>query len=167
MAIENLGISTDNWDNILVHIISNKLHQSTILDYENKLEDIKEPQSLKHLLNYIEKRFLSWKSAERKSTGQSEKGKNSEEKTSDKKFEKKYDNNESKFTCNYCEKQYSIYKCNEFEKLDPEQRNEWVKSKKICFNCLQAQKFGECQRKYVCKKEKRKQNRVSYDDQIE
>lgn len=27
MAIENMGISTDNWDNILVHIISNKLHQ--------------------------------------------------------------------------------------------------------------------------------------------
>lgn len=75
MAIENLGISTDNWDNILVHIISNKLHQSTVLDYENKLDDIKEPQSLMHLLNYIEKRFLSLKFAERKSAGQSEKGK--------------------------------------------------------------------------------------------
>lgn len=145
MSIENIGVSTNNWDTLLIHVLLKKLDSKTIMDYEGKLADVKDVQTLKYFLNYIEKRFLSLISAERKSEVQS-----------DKKFEK--EKVEMPFTCTYCDKSHSIYRCNEFMKLDPEKRNDWAKSKKACFVCLQFHKYGECKSKFMCKKCEKKHN---------
>lgn len=51
-----------------------------------------------------------------------------------------------------------MYKCTEFEKIDAHKRSEWAKEKKLCFNCLQKHKFGECKSKFNCKKCNKRHN---------
>lgn len=69
MAIRNIGIETKNWDPLLNHIFIHKLTISsdTIKTYECQLANIREPQSLKEFLEFIENRFMAISSAENKS----------------------------------------------------------------------------------------------------
>lgn len=106
MAIQNLNVDTKNWDSLVVHILMEKLNKSTILDYEGRLGDVRELKSLESFLEYIESRLKALISAER-----------SKEKVSEKiKSEKEQNKNEKlPFSCTFCEKNHSIYKCDDFK----------------------------------------------------
>lgn len=66
MSINNIGVSTKNWAALLIHILLKKLDSTTIVDYEGKLANVKEPQKLEEFLEYVENRFLALASAESK-----------------------------------------------------------------------------------------------------
>lgn len=66
MSINNIDVSTKNWDALLIHILLKKLDSKTIVDYEGKLNNVKEPQKLNEFLEYLEQRFLALASAESK-----------------------------------------------------------------------------------------------------
>lgn len=142
MAIKNMGVSTQNWDILIVHILLKKLNEKTIMDYESKLENVKEVQTLDYFFKYLEKRFLTLTSVENKSS-------------SIEKYKEKYESFTT-FSCNYCKtmnkvEKHSIYKCKEFLKLEPKQRSEWAKNNKSCYVCLQQHKPNECKGRYNCK----------------
>lgn len=63
-AIKNLKVNTENWDPIIVHILMKKLNKTTILEYESKLANVRELQTLPEFLNYIENRFMALSSTE-------------------------------------------------------------------------------------------------------
>lgn len=67
MSIKSIGVSTENWDPLLTQIISSKLDSATIVDYEYKLSDVREPQSFVDSLGHTEGRFTALKSADFKS----------------------------------------------------------------------------------------------------
>lgn len=147
MAINNIGVSTKNWDSLLVHILLKKLDSKTIVDYETQLKNVKEPQKLNDFLGYLEQRFLALASAESKNDM-----KNENRESFDKKKEKnKNKKDDSNFKCSYCEKSHSVYSCNELKSLEPSKRVEKVKEKKLCFVCLQPHKIDECKSKFKCK----------------
>lgn len=63
MSIKNIGISIENWDSLLTHILIRKLDQTTLLHYECQLKDVREPQLLPSFLSYIETSFMALQSA--------------------------------------------------------------------------------------------------------
>lgn len=79
MSIESSGTSVNNWDVLLIQVLMRKLDKKTIIDYESKLENVKENQTLESFLKYLETRYLALMSAESKtranmSSERSEKG---------------------------------------------------------------------------------------------
>lgn len=71
MLIKNIGISTKNWDALLIHIVLHKLSSETIKNYECQLRDVKEPQKFDAFMGYLESRFLALQSVESKNRNQS------------------------------------------------------------------------------------------------
>lgn len=63
LSIKNLGISVENWDALMTHILARKLDTNTLIHYECSLKDIREPQKLDCFLKYIENRFMALGSA--------------------------------------------------------------------------------------------------------
>lgn len=146
MAIENAGVSVENWDVLVIQIVTRKLNQKTILDYESNLENVKEVQNVRDFLKYVESRYLALMSAE-SITKSNEKNEKSEKYEKNDKKEKTL--KDTPFSCSYCEnKPHSVYKCSEFLKLEPKARYEWARDKKICFVCIQPHRQGECKSKF-------------------
>lgn len=158
MSIESIGTSVKNWDVLLIQILMRKLNKKTILDYESKLMNVKKNQTLTYFLKYLENRFLALMSAETKTKGNF---KYNNEKSNEKGYEKSNEKNQHKemgFRCTYCNGAHSIYKCENFEKIDSVKRFEWVKENKLCFVCLLKHGRNECKSKYDCKKCNKKHN---------
>lgn len=148
-AIKSLKVDTKSWDPLVVHILMRKLSKATILDYESKLTNVRELQTLNEFLKYIENRFMALLSTEMTE-------KSSE--TTNFKTNEKVTKNEITFKCAYCEKPHSIYKCFEFLKLEVKKRSEWVKEKKVCVVCLLPHEQGMCKSKFDRKTCKKKHN---------
>lgn len=150
MTIKNLGFSVDNWDPLLTHILTHKLDSSTIINYECQLKNVRETQSLKAFLSYIENRFMALQSAKDKnnnfvkntnSNSNSNLSSNSNKNSTDK---------QSK--CILCEKGHYLQNCADFEKKQVQSRIDYAKSKKLCMNCLSTQhKTSDCKSQYKCK----------------
>lgn len=142
-AIKNLTVNTENWDPMIVHVLLKKLNKTTILEYEGKLTNVRELQTLPEFLEFIESRFLALLSTE------------SVEKTNDKPFNTPFEKQLKKevpFKCGFCEKPHSIYKCEAFKVLEPVKRSEFIREKRACFRCLQMHgKQEPCKTKYNCK----------------
>lgn len=141
-AINNLKVPVENWDPIIIHLLKKKLSKSTVLDYESKLNDVRELQSLKSFMKYIENRFMALLSFESSVNKKALEVKNFKKDKSD----------EVAFQCSYCEKKHSVYGCKEFENLEVKNRVKWAKEKRACYLCLQFHKFGECKSKFLCRK---------------
>lgn len=127
-----------------------KLSSETIKTYECQLVNIREPQSLKEFLQFIENRFMAISSAENKSetteiskheTGSAKKGTHTAK-------------------CLYCNKEHYTYKCETFLKLEPTKRFEWAKAEKLCFNCLYKHKINDCKSKKTCNECSKKHHTV-------
>lgn len=136
LAIKNLGIDTSSWDPFINHILLGKLHHDTIKHYECQLINIKEVESFKEFLAYIESRCLAIQSAEYK--------------TINVPFTVNHDLKEKNFKCFLCANEHSISKCQQFLKKEVKERSEIIKEKKLCVNCLGPHKFEECKSKFTC-----------------
>lgn len=73
MAIRNAGIDTSSWDPFINHFLLGKLHRDTIRHYECQLRNIRETETLKEFLGYIEARCLAIQSSEIKIFGNDQK----------------------------------------------------------------------------------------------
>ena len=63
------------------------------------------------------------------------------------------------YTCWYCSKDHSIFKCEEFLGLDPKERIKNIKLKGMCANCFKKGHLAtDCKSKYVCHKCSAKHN---------
>lgn len=152
MSIKNLGIDTTNWDPLMVHILTGKLSQATILHFECQLKDVSEIPTLKQFLTYIETRFLALQSAESK-TGFI--GNTQEKVEKAKSFDK----------CVICNDKHSVMKCNEFLKLNVFDRISKARDKKLCLNCLKdSHKTNECKSIFKCKECKKTHNTLLHLD---
>lgn len=153
MSIKNLDIDIKNWDPLLNHILLQKLDPNTIMHYECQLKDVKETQTLKSFLSYLENRFMAIQSANSKNenaknfVGNSKPASSSNEKVSEKIN-----------TCAFCNDQHSIYKCSSFAKNEISDRINCIKTNKFCINCLGPHKTNECKSKFTCKTCDKKHN---------
>lgn len=143
MTIKSIGVSVENWDPLLTFILTTKLDQATIINYECQLKDVREPQKLVDMLTYIENRFMALNSAGYKSDTFFQ------QKNNNRSFEK--ETKSSAINCLYCADTHSTFACTAFEKLPTQERLDWVRSEKKCVNCFGQHKAQECKSKFRCK----------------
>ena len=57
-----------------------------------------------------------------------------------------------KSCCSYCKNsEHLIHQCSNFKKLDIPQRLQFIKDKRLCFNCLKAHKLANCSSTFTCR----------------
>lgn len=107
MSINNVGISIENWDSFLTHILIRKLDQNTLLHYECQLKDVREPQKLPAFLSYIENRFIALQSANVRAdfNRNDSRAKQSQISTNDRTG-----------SCLLCKETHELFKCQKFER---------------------------------------------------
>lgn len=149
MSIKSIGISIDNWDALSVHILTYNLDQETIVHYECQLSDVKEPQSLKSFLNYIETRFMALQSANAKNSFEKKYNHSNFNQKSFKSFDKSTSDVMKKIS--FYNESHSVFKCSGFLSKSPRERYDFVKSKKLCVVCLGSHKISECRSSHKCK----------------
>lgn len=130
-AIEQLKQPIDNWDILIIYLISTKLDPITARKWEQYKIDNEVP-TLENLKAFLKGRADMLETLEVKS--------NSERKV----FRQQSSTNTKGFfsgtpSCAYCKKGHYINNCNEFIKLPVQERIEKVRNLKVCINCL---KFG-------------------------
>ena len=56
-----------------------------------------------------------------------------------------------KVSCSLCKKKHRFFKCQQYKDFTPKRKFEFVKGKKLCFNCLKDDHFtGKCSSKNTC-----------------
>ncbi|XP_059058258.1 uncharacterized protein LOC131851732 [Achroia grisella] len=142
-SLNALDINTDSWDVLLVFLITQKLDSSLRTSWELSRKDNNLP-TLKELLQFLNLRMTSYDLI-------NDKGSDSKPQTSSK---PKVSYNASVITCDsvcvMCKGEHFLHKCPQFMQLSPVQRNEYVKTNTLCFNCLKPYKFNHRCSKHKC-----------------
>nr|CAI5870044.1 unnamed protein product [Callosobruchus analis] len=130
-SLKNIGINTDEWDQIILYIVSTKLDNRSRRDWENFEYDHELP-NMDDL-----KRFLKTKCEVLEKLDatklQNDKSKNTYHKKQSNSFASTSDSSRS---CYYCKNQHSIYHCEAFLNLPISDRITAVKNLKLCLICL-------------------------------
>ncbi|XP_069358461.1 uncharacterized protein [Maniola hyperantus] len=126
-ALVNIGINVENWDIIVIYILSLKLDTESRKQWEAKACSFTdELPTLKQFLEFLEHRFRSLEFLGTKVV----KGSQSHHVSTS------FDNNQS-ISCIYCSgTDHKLGNCNDFSKTDLTTRRNFVQSTRLCFNCL-------------------------------
>lgn len=166
-SLKTLGEPTDNWDTIIIYIITNKLDRVTREDWEKEVDYSEEAQQpkLDELMKFLEKRYLMLEISDHRRSGQ-----DNSQTTSNKKDKKvaltattSIQQNTAK-ECVCCSGQHSIYRCEQFLKLQPDQRYHEAIRLRLCINCLKQGHFGKDCRSQRCKTCGLKHNSLLHKD---
>ena len=129
-----LNVPVDNWDTIIVYMITSRLYYTT-LDAWEMHRDVKVLPSLATLFTFLERRARALSNTQGSSGMQIEKYK---EKVSAKPRASTYDETSQSLNCKVCREQHQLYRCPIFLKLGLEDRTQKVKDLRLCFNCLKS-----------------------------
>ncbi|KAG5864818.1 hypothetical protein JTB14_009396 [Gonioctena quinquepunctata] len=142
-ALQILNQPVDTWDAILVPIITDELDQKSKREYEifyihemdRNPSDNSSP-SIKSLLDIIKKRYDLLESLEK------DKSQSIRPAIKTTRNDYQYQStssshlNTSTFSCYFCKRDHTIYKCIKFLKLSVPNRIQEIKRLKFCLNCL-------------------------------
>lgn len=126
-ALNNIGVSTTNWDPIVTHLIVAKFDNESHRLWEQKLGGSREVPTIKELTDFLDVRFRSLE-AMNMSTLKDNSPKTRQQIKSFKVT--------SEPVCVFCSQDHYVHNCKEFGKLPPNERREIAMEKKLCFNCL-------------------------------
>jgi len=167
-SLKTLGEPTDNWDTIIIYLITNKLDRATREDWEKEVdydEDAEQP-TLDEFTKFLEKRCLMLEISDRGKSGQE-----NSQAISNKKDKKvtlttttTSATQNAPLKCSNCSGQHNIYKCEQFLKLQPNQRYHEAVKLKLCINCLRQGHFSRDCRSQSCKKCDLKHNSLLHKD---
>jgi len=129
---------TDQWGDLLVHVVASKLDLRTIKEWENTIDSTQVP-TFTDFTEFLKKRCQTLEAVEKISnnnvTGPSLR-QNSQHRINS--------CNTATFNvkCTYCQGEHNVYSCKEFEHLTIGERLKHVKSKGLCLNCLRGKHFA-------------------------
>lgn len=147
-SLKSLGQDTDNWDTLIVYLITSKFDSITRREWESypipggelpKMTDVN--AFLKTKCELLEKLESSKKD--------SNTGVRFDAKNKLKGFHATV--TEGKFSCYYCRKPHSIYKCFAFKNLHIKARIAAINKLKICSNCFDPAHSGNCPKNSSCR----------------
>jgi hypothetical protein len=125
-ALNNIGVSTSNWDPLVTHIIVAKFDTDSHRLWEQQLGGSRNIPTITQLSNFMEIRF---RTLEAVTTTQLRDGHSRQQPI-------KTFKGSIEAVCIICSKNHFIYNCKDFVKLSPEERQDVVKEKQLCYNCL-------------------------------
>lgn len=125
--LQNLNISTDSWDPIIIFLVVQKLDPESHKQWEaySYKENSDELPSWTDLKKFLESQFRTLElvtplSCTRERTIR----------------ERSYHVTTPNKTCNMCKNNHALCHCKEFTKLSPLERKEFAKNNNLCYNCL-------------------------------
>lgn len=136
-AINNLGIPTSSWGPLVSRIIARKWDADTNKLYEQSITDPHEMQDFETMMGFLQRRFQSLEAiaeAKQKTNSKNQSANTSTWQSSNN--SPSTDSSRCTVECKYCRQNHNIYSCPKFKLLATPERNLFVKSKRLCFNCL-------------------------------
>ncbi|XP_011859229.1 PREDICTED: uncharacterized protein LOC105556738 [Vollenhovia emeryi] len=148
-ALKKLGRPVETWDDILIHLVSQKLDKASRKAWELKLSESQELPSYTELNEFLDNRVRAFEvispfkqSSATKPTASKSKATKSISSHS----------TAVKFECVICKGQHPLFKCVQFLSYTPERRFEFIKTSKRCYNCLAANHtLRDCKNEYRCR----------------
>ncbi|CAK9799131.1 hypothetical protein ANTPLA_LOCUS1906 [Anthophora plagiata] len=139
-ALKALKEPVEMWNSILTYIIVRKLDKNTRRAWERSLENMQMPK-FAELIEFLSKQERGDESEICSSTiGNQiqiklEKHANKVGKSSSHRGQS-FVGTQTRNECNFCNSNHSIYACEKFLKLNPRERSNAARSKRLCINCL-------------------------------
>ncbi|KAG6446975.1 uncharacterized protein LOC115441446 [Manduca sexta] len=119
--LRNLDINIENWDLIVIYMLSLKLDIETRKEWEALTsESINDLPTYKQFERFLEKKFRSLEFL----------NKETQQKVLNRNISVNY------VTCFYCKEKHKLANCKQFVQLDSEERRKFVQANSLCFNCL-------------------------------
>lgn len=141
-ALANLGCPVNQWDDLLVYLISQKFSPRTRNEWSLKRSGSAESPSYKELNEFLTLRIRGLADFPDPSNAASDNSRNKARSTV---------NNVSVVKCVHCAGNHPLAKCENFLSKSTAERNALVRQKQLCFNCLRSGHFPQkCPSKYRC-----------------
>lgn len=152
-SLQTLNVDTKNWDILIIHIVSNKLDNTTNRKWKEYLNTYDNLPELDTFIKFIKNRAELLESLNQTTT----KRRHSEPVIRSRTFVVNTDTQHSlpPYTCHYCKQNHAIYQCPKFKSLSVHARIHKSKQMRLCLNCLrkgheaQRCKLGPCR---ICSK---------------
>ncbi|XP_052754163.1 uncharacterized protein LOC113510317 [Galleria mellonella] len=148
-SLKNLNICISNWDAILVYVIVGKLDSESHKLWEQSLGNSTEIPTYTDLASFLENRFRTLEMISSTQVKELSKKIYTPQKfTSVKTYV-----TEVNSTCTYCSQNHYICHCKKFATLTVSERQHFIKTNNICFNCLiKGHSVNKCRQSTTCKK---------------
>lgn len=154
-SLKAIQLPVDSWDALLVFIITQKLDNSLRAAWEiNRKEN--SIASLSELLDFLNQRRTAFELLYDSKPNEKIQNVKVSHVTS---TSTKYD-----VTCILCQSKHALHKCPTYLELSTHNRLELIRSKSLCYNCLQPFRFGHKCSKYNCLKCKGKHHTTIHED---
>lgn len=165
-ALKALGSPNEQWDHIIVYILSSRLDPETHEAWEIHLGNSTDPPTLKDLQSFIDGRARALEGIElrelsRPGTYTSKHYQGNHQKA--KVHSSSVDHQKPKFACLLCNENHYLSNCNAFAQKSPFHRKEYLIAKNLCFNCLGAHLLRDCRSQKCCQKCKKRHHTMIHE----
>lgn len=177
-SIHNLGVDTNTWDPLLVHLLLKKLDSETYSDFKESRKAPRELPTLQEFMDFLENKFVALEPINHKREKESfpgtstQKGFSMYQKPSGNHKPNCYGKSSYKTyqavpaymcQCPLCNLGHYLYKCGKFISMTPENKLRAVLQNKVCQNCLYKHHGNECVSNKRCKECNGKHNTLLHD----
>lgn len=142
-ALSSLGLPTESWDVLIIHLVTAKLDNPTYLKWEEHRNSIADLPTLDDFFSFLKNRADVLESIHRNKLDKQDKTRNiasnSQPKMQTKSFfitSKGISKAFKIIECMLCKAHHRLYECPSFKSKTPEERISFVSSMKLCENCL-------------------------------
>lgn len=148
-ALKVLEQPTDTWDTLLIYLINTKLDINTRKEWEKSIIGNKVP-TFADLTNFLNEKCQMLETLYLNHNEQTKVNNKSENKLSfsankTQQCRSFVNNTQFRTYCKFCNEDHFIYHCPEFAKQSIDDKQKFVKSKGVCYNCLRTNHlFAEC-----------------------
>lgn len=167
-GLSSLQFPVEQWSFLLLHIFTRKLDDELRTKFELTYQtDIPKFNDLVTFLDnlcktietsgFVHQNACKDSNSKHQTSGSSNKSKVSfTSSVTSSNNNKNYSNGNP--TCTLCAGSHLLFKCVKFISMDVKSRNEFVKSKNLCFNCLRSHRVYDCNSRSRCQMCQRKHN---------
>ena len=134
-ALKSLGEPVEHWDSLIVGLLSRKLDQITIREWEKRVLAPLQQTHLRAFIEFLEERsqYLENIAATTQVSGAAPRLTPRDNRRPERTTAHVAN---TLATCPVCSANHFLYHCNRFKELDVERRRETAKRARVCFNCL-------------------------------
>ncbi|XP_043469591.1 uncharacterized protein LOC122503199 [Leptopilina heterotoma] len=155
-ALVSLGAPVNSWDLVLVYFVTRRLDTQTIEAWEVKQGSSSTPPSYQQLKDFLTGRARTLENMQLNSTQYSQAAKSAPTTSSQKSTSKPAkaltaSHQDNGYACSHCQGSHYIVVCEKFRNLNPKERREFVKTQRLCFNCLGRHSAHACQSSKRCR----------------
>ncbi|XP_075151197.1 uncharacterized protein LOC142225306 [Haematobia irritans] len=143
------GISVDNWDPLIIHLVSSKIPEETLRAWEDSLNDHKELPTWQQMESFLSKRVEKLETIIDFRKPNQRENHNSKSHS----FHTTTESSSKTNFCKRCHQKHSLMACKYFKALAPKERLRYAMANRYCLNCLSTGHFkSKCTSTKLCLK---------------